>query len=308
MSLNNRILLTGSTGQVGAALQPLLASLGTVIAPSRFELDLNDAASIRKTMLAVKPRWVIHPGAYTAVDRAETESEIAHAVNAVAPGILGEEAKRISAAVIAFSTDYVFDGSGSTPWKETDTTGPLNVYGQTKLEGERALAATGAAHLIFRTSWVYSSDGKSFLGTIAKLAREKEKLSIINDQHGAPTSALDLAAMTAYLLRWLEDGGKGESAEDLVENHSGIYHAAGSGEATWFDFAKHIVADGKARHPDQVFAEILPIPTAEYPTPAKRPLNSRLDCTKLRDVFGWEMPLWTKSVDEALASRTGVVR
>lgn len=255
-------------------------------------------------MLAVRPRWVVHPGAYTAVDRAETEPEIAHAVNAVAPGVFGEEAKRIGAAVIAFSTDYVFDGSGSAPWKETDSTGPLNVYGQTKLDGERALAASGAAHLIFRTSWVYSAQGRSFLGTIAKLAREKEKLSIINDQHGAPTSASDLAEMTAYLVRQLEDGGEGRRAEDLVRTQSGVYHAAGTGEATWFDFAKHIVAFGKASYPDQTFAEILPIPTAEYPTPAKRPLNSRLDCTKLWDIFGWTMPLWTKSVDEALASRT----
>jgi dTDP-4-dehydrorhamnose reductase len=289
---------------VGAALQPLLASLGTVVAPNRSELDLSDAASIRKMMLDVRPRWVVHPGAYTAVDRAETERESAHAVNALAPGILGEEARRIGAAVIAFSTDYIFDGSGSMPWKETDFTAPLNVYGQTKLDGERSLAASGAAHLIFRTSWVYSAHGKSFLGTIAKLAREKEKLSIINDQHGAPTSALDLAKMTADLLRQMEDAGEGQSAEDLVGNRSGVYHAAGTGEATWFDFAKCIVADGKARQPDLAFAEILPIPTAEYPTPARRPLNSRLDCAKLRDVFGWTMPLWTKSVDEALAART----
>jgi len=303
LSLNHRILLTGPTGQVGAALHPLLASLGTVVAPNRSELDLGDAASIRKTMLEVRPRWVVHPGAYTAVDRAESEPESAYAVNAVASGILGEEAKRIGAAVIAFSTDYVFDGSGSTPWKETDATGPLNVYGQTKLDGERALAASGAAHLIFRTSWVYSAQGKSFLGTIAKLAREKDKLSIINDQHGAPTSALDLAKMTAYLLRQLEDAGEAQSAEELVGKRSGVYHAAGTGDATWFDFAERIVADGKVRHPDQTFAQVLPIPTAEYPTPAKRPLNSRLDCTKLRDVFGWTMPLWTKSVDEALAAR-----
>jgi dTDP-4-dehydrorhamnose reductase len=301
--LNNRILLTGATGQVGTALRPLLASLGEVVAPDRSRLDLGDAASIRKAIVEVQPRWIIHPGAYTAVDRAETEAESAHVVNAVAPGIIGEEAKRIGAAVITFSTDYVFDGSGSTPWKETDRTGPLNIYGQTKLDGELALAASGAAHLIFRTSWVYSALGKSFLGTISKLAREKDKLTIIDDQHGAPTSASDLAEMTAHLIRQMEASGEGRSSEHLVGSRTGVYHAAGTGETTWYEFAKHIVAFGKARYPDQTFAEILPIPTKEYPTPAKRPLNSRLDCTKLQENFGWRMPAWTESVDSALALR-----
>ena len=196
-----RILLTGVTGQVGGELLRTLGPLGEVVAPSRAEMDLANQSSIREMIRSVKPRWIVNPGAYTAVDKAESEPELAYAINAEAVRAIGEEASAIGAGVIHFSTDYVFDGSGSAPYRETDTTRPVSVYGASKLAGERALAESGAGHAIFRTSWVYATRGKNFLLTILKLAREREKLRIVADQHGAPTWSRDLSRLTAEVIR-----------------------------------------------------------------------------------------------------------
>ncbi|HXE07810.1 MAG TPA: dTDP-4-dehydrorhamnose reductase [Acidobacteriaceae bacterium] len=294
-----RLLVTGASGQVGGALLRTLAPLGEVIAPDRSQLDLAHADSIRRTMREVQPHWVVSAGAYTAVDKAESEPELARAINTVAPGVFGEEARKIGAAVVHFSTDYVFDGEKDAPYVETDATGPLNVYGRTKLEGERALAATGTAYLVFRTSWVYGATGKNFLLSIQRMARERDVLRIVNDQHGAPTWSQELARMTAHVMARLEP--VAGSLEDAVGALSGVYHATGGGETTWFGFAQAIVAEGQKNRPDGRTARIEPIPTSEYPTPARRPKNSRLDCRKLERVFGCRMPEWQESLRRMMA-------
>jgi dTDP-4-dehydrorhamnose reductase len=296
-----RLLVTGGSGQVGGALLRTLAPLGEVIALDRAELDLVNADSIRHAMREVQPRWVVNAGAYTAVDKAESEHELARAINTVAPGVFGEEAKKIGAAVIHFSTDYVFNGEKSTPYIETDATGPLNVYGRSKLEGERGLAASGAAHLIFRTSWVYGATGKNFLRSILRMAQEREVLRIVADQHGAPTWSEELARMTARAIAHLEETAKAVSLENRVAAASGVYHATGSGETTWFAFAQAIVEEARERHPNAKLAAVEPIATAEYPTPAPRPKNSRLDCGKLERTFGWRMTEWRDSVRRVVA-------
>ncbi len=296
-----RLLVTGGSGQVGGALLRTLAPLGEVIALDRAELDLANADSIRHAMREVQPRWVVNAGAYTAVDKAESEHELARAINTVAPGVFGEEAKKIGAAVIHFSTDYVFNGEKSTPYIETDATGPLNVYGRSKLEGERGLAASGAAHLIFRTSWVYGATGKNFLRSILRMAQEREVLRIVADQHGAPTWSEELARMTARAIAHLEETAKAISLENRVAAASGVYHATGSGETTWFAFAQAIVEEARERHPNAKLAAVEPIATAEYPTPAPRPKNSRLDCGKLERTFGWRMTEWRDSVRRVVA-------
>ena len=298
-----RILVAGASGQVGDALVRTLAPLGEVIAPRRAELDLADAASIRRLMREVWPRWVVNAGAYTAVDKAESEPELAMAINAAAPGVLAEEAKKIGAAVIHFSTDYVFDGAKSAPYVETDATGPLNVYGRTKLEGEQALATSGAAHLIFRTSWVYGPTGKNFVRSILRMAREREVLRIVADQHGAPTWSEELARMTAYVIARQEAKAAESGAElsEMVRPVSGIYHATGAGETTWFGLAAAVIEELRRLEPEARLARVEAIATAEYPTPAMRPKNSRLDCTKLERVFGWQMPEWGDSLKRVLA-------
>ena len=287
------ILITGVNGQVGAELANLLAPLGRVHALSRSELDLANPANIRQVVQALNPRWIINPAAYTAVDRAESERELAEAVNVTAPGILGEEAKKIGAAVLHFSTDYVYPGTGTAPYTEDAPTGPLGVYGATKLAGEQALAASGAAHLILRTSWVYGATGRNFLLTILRVAREKQQMSIVADQHGAPTWSRDLARLAATILVAAPDA---ESAAA----YQGIYHAAGCGETTWFGFADEALRQRRQWEPHTRFAELLPIKTAEYPTPARRPANSRLDCRKLENAFGFVFPEWQHSLAEVL--------
>jgi dTDP-4-dehydrorhamnose reductase len=296
------ILVTGATGQVGGQLVKTLASLGKVIAPGRAEMDLVNAESIRSVIRAVRPRWIVNPAAYTAVDKAESESELAFAVNAAAVRVIGEEARKIGAAVIHFSTDYVFDGNGSSPYTEMDVAAPTSVYGASKLAGERALSDSGAAHMIFRTSWVYGAQGKNFLLTILKLAREKETLRVVADQHGAPTWSRDLAEMTAHVIRRCEDASC-QDHEKLLEalaSLSGIYHAAGFGETTWYEFAREAVELQQKCEPEQRFAEVTPISTAEYPTPARRPTNSCLDCRKLQDLLGWRMMDWRESLQKVL--------
>jgi dTDP-4-dehydrorhamnose reductase len=298
-----RILVTGASGQVGGALVHALAPLGDVIAPGRAEMDLGDAESVRRAMRGLRPRWIVNAGAYTAVDKAESETAQARAINAIAPGVLGEEAKRIGAAVVHFSTDYVFDGAKQSRYVETDATDPLNVYGRTKLEGEQALAASGAAHLIFRTSWVYGATGKNFARSILRMARERDVLRIVADQHGAPTWSEELARMTAHAVRQLE-ARAGQNSQELLEtvsSVSGIYHATGSGETTWFGFAKAIVDEARRLEPEAKLAKVEAISTSEYPTPARRPVNSRLDCTKLERTFGWRMPMWSESTRVVVA-------
>jgi len=295
-----RILLTGASGQVGGKLLETLKPLDEVIAPSRAEMDLANPASVRQTIRAVRPRWIVNPGAYTAVDKAESEPELAFAINAEAVRMMGQEARAIGAGVIHFSTDYVFDGSGSAPYRETDPTRPVSVYGASKLAGEKALADTGAAHMIFRTSWVYGARGKNFLLTILKLARERETLRVVADQYGAPTWSRDLARMTAEVIGWCEAQGSGERPS-VLDDVGGIYHAAGAGETTWYGFAAEAVRLQQEREPGVRFAAIEEITTAEYPTPAKRPANSRMSCERLKERFGWEMLDWRNSLREVLA-------
>lgn len=298
-----RILLTGATGQVGGELLQSLASFREVIAPARGQVDLADAAgdfrSLRDMIRTVRPRWIVNPAAYTAVDKAESEPELAYAVNRDAVRAIGEEAEKIGAAVVHFSTDYVFDGMGSRAYVESDATGPVSVYGASKLAGELALAESGAAHLIFRTSWVYGGRGKNFLLTILKLAREREVLRVVGDQHGAPTWSRDLAGMTAAVMGrcGAEDG----SLEEVVKRVGGVYHAAGGGATTWYGFAAEAVRLEREREPSVRLAEIEAITTAEYPTPARRPANSRLNCERLAAEFGWKMMDWQDSLQRVLS-------
>ena len=294
------ILLTGSTGQVGSELLNLLPELGEVIAPTRSTMDLANPQTIRETIRAIKPRWIVNPGAYTAVDKAESEPELAHAINAQAIQVIGEEARTIGAGVIHFSTDYVFNGTGTTPYVETDPTAPMSIYGASKLSGEKALAATGVRHLIFRTSWVYGAQGKNFLLTILKLAREREHLRIVGDQHGAPTWSRDLAEMTVQVIGRCEKAAAHKPLADVLSQVSGVYHASGRGETTWHGFAAEAVRLQREKDPGTPFAHIEAITTADYPTPAKRPANSRLNCNKLEQQFGWRMMHWQESLHEVL--------
>ncbi|ADW71492.1 dTDP-4-dehydrorhamnose reductase [Granulicella tundricola] len=297
------ILITGSTGQVGGELVRLFRSQNPsleVHAPDRSQLDLRDPASIRDVVRTLLPQWIINPAAYTAVDRAESDQEDAFAVNAEAPRILGEEAAVIGAPVLHFSTDYVFAGDAERPYEETDLAKPLGVYGLSKLAGERNLAASGAAHLIFRTSWVYGATGKNFLRTILRVARQQPQMRIVADQHGAPTAARDLAQMTATIVAQLEEtAGAGDLAE-AIRSIQGIYNATNSGDTTWFGFAEEALRLRRAAEPCISFAELIPIPTAEYPTPARRPASSRLSCVKLSRTFVIQMRPWQTALGEVL--------
>lgn len=286
-----RLLVTGASGQVGGELLYTLAPLGTVIAPLRSEMDLADPASVRDYIREVKPHWIINAGAYTTVDKAESEPDLAYTVNAESVGVIGIEAKAIGASIIHFSTDYVFNGQGTTPWLESDPTGPLGVYGASKLAGEQALLASGGSALIFRTSWVYGATGKNFLRTILKLARERQELRIVNDQHGAPTWSRDLARLAAHIIAL---SGRGPA------QHTGVYHAAGAGETTWAGFAEEAIRETQRREPGTRLASVIGIPSSEYFTPAVRPLNSRLNCSKLAATFAWEMLDWRESLRQVI--------
>jgi dTDP-4-dehydrorhamnose reductase len=295
-----RILLTGATGQVGGELLETLKSLGDVVAPERATMDLSNSRSIRETIRATRPRWIVNSSAYTAVDKAESEPDLAYAINAEAVKIIGEEAYTLGAGVIHFSTDYVFDGSGNEPYVETDAVGPVSVYGASKLAGEKALAESGAGYMIFRTSWVYGAKGKNFLLTILKLARERETLKIVADQHGAPTWSRDLARMTVQVIGQCEAAARSKGLKAVLSDASGIYHAAGRGETTWFGFAAEAVLLQQERAPGVRLAAVEAVQTAQYPTPAKRPPNSRLNCSKLTERFGWTMMDWRDSLREVL--------
>lgn len=292
-----KILLTGSTGQVGQALLQTLSPICELVAPGRDRLDLANPDSIRAAVREIAPRWIVNPAAYTAVDKAESEPELAFAINATAPAVLGEEAFRLGAAVLHFSTDYVFDGTKPGRYVEIDSTAPLNVYGSSKLAGEQALAHSHAPHLIFRTSWVYGATGKNFLLTILRLARERDQLRIVGDQHGAPTWSFDLTRMTANVLARLEQGG----GPSTVLDFSGVYHATSSGDTTWHGFASAAVELLRAASPGTPLASLESILTADYPTPARRPLNSRLDCGKLAERLDFTFPHWRESLDRVMA-------
>lgn len=290
-----RILLTGKHGQVGFELQRALAPLGEVYAVDQPECDLANVSAIRELVRSCNPNVIVNPAAYTAVDKAESEPELAHAINAVAPGVLGEEAAKRNAWVVHYSTDYVFDGTKLGAYAEDDPTNPLNVYGRTKRDGEIALQASGARHLIFRTSWVVGAHGSNFAKTILRLAVERESLNVAADQHGAPTSAALLADVTAQLVRQRQREGD--------ENFPfGLYHLAASGETNWCDYARFVVSGALALgkslklSPDSIRA----IASSEYPLPAKRPANSRLDTRKLRSLFGLELPDWQNGVRRIL--------
>jgi dTDP-4-dehydrorhamnose reductase len=287
-----RVLLVGSGGQLGMELARRLAGVAGIELKSlsRLQLDLSDADAVRKAVRAAfdsaGPEIVINAAAYTAVDKAEKEPELAHAVNAIAPGVMAEEVARAGGWLVHYSTDYVFDGSGERPWIETDATGPLSVYGKTKLDGELAIAASGCRHLILRTSWVYATEGRNFLHTMLRLGRERELLKIVDDQIGAPTTAEALSDATLAVLGQL--AGADRSA-------CGTYHLACSGETSWCGFAKAIFA---AFATQQKPPEVLPIPSEAYPTPAQRPRNSRLDCGKFVTQFGYAMPSWQAALDD----------
>jgi dTDP-4-dehydrorhamnose reductase len=288
----SRILLTGVSGQVGWELKRTLSNLGEVITTSRdvnatdFYMDLSQPESIRQAIQEIQPDLIINPGAYTAVDKAELEPELAMLVNGVAPGILAEEAKLVGAGLIHYSTDYVFNGRSSHPYQETDEPDPQNIYGKTKLAGEKAIQAIEIPHLIIRTSWVYGLRGKNFLMTMLQLAKEREEIKVVNDQIGTPTWSRLIAESTAQILFL----GK-SNFRDFLHHHSGIYHLTSTGQTSWYDFAKAIFEMTPNRNQYKL-QNLIPIPTVEYPTPAERPAFSILDTQKIYQTFGLILPDW----------------
>ncbi len=285
-----KILLLGKDGQLGGELTHRLAFMGDLVAWGRAACDLSDVDALRAKVLACKPDLIVNAAAYTAVDKAESESALAHAINAAAPAVLADVACKISAGLIHYSTDYVFDGSGAKPWAEDALTEPLNCYGVSKLAGEQSIVASGCRHLIFRTSWVYAKEGGNFAKTMLRLALERDTLSVIDDQIGAPTDAAWLADITANI------------ASQWEGNSSDIYHATAAGEVSWYGYASYLIA--KARElgfPIKVRQDAIgPVPSSAFPTPAKRPNNSRLDCSKLARCFGISPPPWQKGIDQLL--------
>lgn len=290
-----RILITGKNGQVGFELQRSLAPLGDIVAVDHLDCDLSDPASIRKLVADVAPQVIVNPAAYTAVDKAESDPQLAQAVNGTAPGVFGEEAACLGALVVHYSTDYVFDGTMSGAYRESDSPNPQSVYGKTKRAGEQALQASGADHLIFRTSWVFGAHGTNFAKTMLRLAAEREGLKIVADQFGAPTSAALLADVTAQVLGQYKRLGR-------TGFPFGLYHLVASGCTTWHEYAQTVVrAALAAGKPLKLTAdEVLPIATADYPLPAPRPANSRLDTQLLRETFGLELPAWQSGLDHVL--------
>ena len=280
-----KILVPGRTGQVGWELQSALAPLGTVIALDRDQMDLANPDSIRRAIREHKPQIIVNAAAYTAVDKAESEPEPAMLINGVAPGILAEEARRLGAVLVHYSTDYVFDGTKKQPYIEDDPPHPLSEYGRSKLAGEQVIASSGAVHLIFRTSWVYAARGQNFVRTMLRLGRERSELRIVDDQVGAPTWARFIAEATAQVLRQLGDGHK------AIGNRAGIYNLTATGATSWYGFASAIFAEAKAQL-GVTPPKLIPITTAEYPLPARRPANSRLDNSKLTAAFGLTPPSW----------------
>lgn len=292
-----KILLFGCNGQVGWELQRSLAPLGELVALGSAGADglcgdLADSEGIARTIRTVRPDAIVNAAAYTAVDKAESEADRAVQVNALAPGVMAAEAAQLGAWLVHYSTDYVFDGSGSRPWREDDPTGPLSVYGRSKLAGEQRIAAAHARHLILRTSWVYAARGGNFAKTMLRLARERDRLTVIDDQHGAPTGADLLADVTAHALRSLAAGA----------GQPGIFHVAAAGETTWNGYARFVVA--QAQQAGQILKagpeQVDKVPTSAFPTPARRPHNSRLDTSRFRAAFGLVLPSWEQGVTRML--------
>ena len=296
-----KILLFGKNGQVGWELQRALAPLGEVIAldadSRELSADFSNPESLAATVRAVAPQWIVNAAAHTAVDKAESEPELARAINAGAPGVLAREAAATGAWLMHYSTDYVFDGSGCAARAEDAPTGPLGVYGATKLEGETLIRASGCQHLIFRTSWVYAARGGNFARTMLKLAQERDALKVIDDQIGAPTGADLLADLSAHAMRSVA----------LQPQLGGTYHAVASGHTSWHGYAVHVIESARARGlPIRVASEaIAAVPTSAFPTPARRPANSRLDTHNLRSNFGLQLPDWQRGVDRMLAEVLG---
>lgn len=298
-----KILLLGKNGQVGWELQRALSVLGELVALDRHGHDglcgdLADLEGVAQTVRRLRPQVVVNAAAHTAVDKAESELELAHLLNAQAPGVLAREAQRLGAWMVHYSTDYVFDGSGEKPWGETDKPDPLSVYGQTKLEGEQQILQSGCRHLIFRTSWVYGARGGNFARTMLRLACEHEQLNVIDDQVGAPTGAELLADVTAHALRQVLPA---VGRNDLAQ--SGIYHLTAGGETSWHGYARFVLeaahkAGVKLKVPPH---QVLPIPSSAYPVPARRPHNSRMNTDKLRITFGLTLPPWQQGVARMLA-------
>lgn len=312
---STRILLLGKNGQVGWELQRSLAPLGCLIALDRAGLkpealahlpawqgqplldhplcgDLSDLEGLTRTVHALRPQVIVNAAAYTAVDKAESEVGLAHRLNAEAPGVLAQAAHEVGAWLVHYSTDYVFNGSGHTPWQEGDATGPLNAYGLTKLEGEQRILQAGRQHLIFRTSWVYAARGGNFAKTMLRLARERERLTVIDDQFGAPTGAEVIADITAHAIRHVLRTGQGQ----------GTYHLAASGETTWHGYARFVIEQAQRLQPLAPWKvqAIDPVPTHTFPTPARRPHNSRLNTTLLASTFGVHLPHWQQGVGRML--------
>ena len=291
-----RVLVTGCRGQVGSEVARALADVAQVAAHDRATLDLEDAGALAARLRESRPDVIVNCAAYTAVDQAESDEARALAINGVAPGVMAEEARRLGALLLHFSTDYVFDGAKAAPYVEEDAVAPLSAYGRTKLAGERAIAASGCEHAILRTSWVYGPHGKNFMLTMLRLGANRDELRIVDDQRGAPTSSLQLARLVRDLLA---PAGRLDAASvDRVRERSGIYHATASGETTWFRFAEAIFAGAPAgvRKP-----RLTPIPTKDYPTPARRPANSVLSNDKLAAAFGTRIAGWREGLAEALA-------
>lgn len=279
-----RILLTGKTGQVGYELERSLQGLGEIIALDRSQMDLANLAQVRDVIRQIKPNLIINPAAYTAVDKAESEPDLAMRINGEAPGVMAEEAKKLGAAMIHYSTDYVFDGSKTSPYLETDPTCPINVYGATKLAGEQAIQAAGIPHLILRTSWVYGMRGNNFLRTILRLAQEREELRIVADQYGAPTWCRTIADTTAHIVSLAKGA---QDARAWWQQRSGIYNLTAQGQTTWYGFAQAILENAViSRKPI-----LTPIATQDYPLPAKRPTHSAMSSEKLISVF-CHLPDW----------------
>ncbi len=292
MTIPLRILITGQHGQVSRELQHRLRDLGELVVLGRDQLDLANSDQIRQHVRTHRPGLIINAAAHTAVDQAESEPDAAFAINAIAPGVLAEEAKALGIPLVHYSTDYVFDGSKPAPYTEADTPNPLGVYGQSKLAGEQAIAAVGGEYLVLRTSWVYSSHGKNFLLTLQRLLQEKPQMRIVADQIGAPTWAGTIANSTRALIERWQAGQAGDW---------GVYHLTAQGETSWFGFAEaigqYLRAEGKA------CAELEAIPSSAYPTPARRPLNSRLDCRRLQQQWQVSQPQWQDALRECLAEQ-----
>lgn len=295
MSEGPRILIIGGTGQLGTELQRSFAGTNPLVAVDREVVNLTVPDQIRAVVRDVRPGVILNSAAYTAVDRAETERDLATAINAEAPRVLAEEARRLNALLVHYSTDYVFDGTKAEPWTEDDAPNPLNVYGATKLAGERAVQEVGGRYLIFRTSWVYGPHGKNFLLTMLRLGRERDRLTVVDDQFGAPTTSIELARATQGIVDGVLEGKFGEAAD-----WAGLYQMTCSGETTWCGFTRAIFARAgrllEGRHP-----EVAALSTSEYPTAAKRPRHSVLSNARLQERFGVRLPSWETALDAVLA-------